>query len=286
MAVVLSSHFASYVDLATMSKASRGMRHTVSQIISLRVNDVLRKWIDPDGLFWSTLDDTRAVIGGAVPLRVLDHPRNPWIAQALDVYVQNMWGEWRILQAMFANLGYTDWALIRLNRTSKRRSDGYPSWSERGMLCDIYVAHKLDRTIRIFVVDHVDALAAIPYTWSTLFVNAITPDHFLCAYPKSTLEREGYISPAAWPDVSFQAMQQCHAEGFRIRAWSPVQTDGSPVHGSLRYDVHELRSFRDSQTLRFDMNTSMLLGRPSLVPFATTRVKLASWKYGVFSTAN
>lgn len=183
---------------------------------------------------------------------------------------------------MLADFGYNQWTFIHINHVPKCRTDGCSSWSERAVLCGIHIAHNLDRTVHIFVVDHADPLATIPYTWSTLFVNAITSDHFLCTYPKATLERKGYINSAAWQDVSFQAMQQCSTEGFKNRAWGSTQSDGSPTPGSSQYKVDELRLFRDSQALRFDLDVSTLLKCAPLVFFANTRVKLASWQYGVF----
>lgn len=90
MSVALSSRFISYPDLAIISKTSCDMHRAVSQIISLRVNDVLRRWLDPGSLFWSTLEETRAVVGGATALRVIDDPCHLWVPQALDFYVQRM----------------------------------------------------------------------------------------------------------------------------------------------------------------------------------------------------
>lgn len=278
--VVLVSCHVSYFELATLSKTSSAMRRLVSHVVSSRVVEVMDRWFVTQDGFWSVLEDTRAVIGGSVVLRVLDDPRHLWTPLSLDIYVRNYVDDRFAIQALLAEHGYNDWEITHYAQQSRRRADGRLAWGKTVVTQSVYEAVDGDRIVRIFVVDHIDPLAAIPFTWSSAFVNAITSDYLLCAYPKATLSRKGIIRPDAWSDVCFESLHALSEEGFNTRTWGAGHSDGDIIPENTIYSLDAMRSFGDPQVLVFDQDASVLSDEPLFGTFARTRSMLACWQYG------
>lgn len=281
LTIVLTSRHITYFDLAIVSKTSRELRRVVSEILSSRINSLLSNWLTPDARFWSMLDDTRAVIAGAFALRVLDLANDDWRPEALDIYISKDSAVFVHLQSVLKEAGYLEWSYTSFKRRPRWRVDGRLAWVEEVVIEGLHEAISANRIIRVFTVDHCDPLATIPYGWSTLFINAITPAYILCAYPKATLYRRGYMTANVWEDACVDALAELASEGFRNRAWGVVRSDGSSIHQGPMYKVTDLRSFTDSQVLRFDLDTSTLSDASLSNSFAKTRAMLASWQYGM-----
>ncbi|EIM80165.1 uncharacterized protein STEHIDRAFT_163039 [Stereum hirsutum FP-91666 SS1] len=282
---VVLLHFWSYRELAILSMTSHSMKQVVSQVVAARIKGYLRLWLSPHLSFWPALEELKGVIGGAFVLRVLAQGSPGWLPRSLDIYLVGD-ASCVAMKEVLEQHGYTNWSVRDCRRQPRHTVIGDRFvWSKGTIVDAIYEANLGPRVVRLYSIDHVDALSAIPHHWSTLFINAIMTDRLLCAYPRTTLIQEGLISPGSWKSVFFPGLRQCVVSGFRIHGWDGDGSDGTRVGIRHGYRADDLRSLGDGKTLCLRVDASNLRDSPVSNTFGDSRARLVSWQYGACSPA-
>lgn len=278
-------HYLDHRDIATLLKVSSAVHVSVGVALARDINRLLRVWITPLSMFWSTLDASGGVIAGSFVLRLLDSSAEPWPPGSLDIYVTEQGSGAQRMMAFFRRFTPFDtWMASDFPHVPRPLTFTYPPWGEELAVAGYDESSSDDgRKVRLFRVRSEEPLDAIPYTFSTSHVNFLTSNILVCAYPRATLHQRGFVPPTQWKNMDHWILSSFAGRGYRIRDFvMDRSSDGEARDLRYRYDPQATRSFGDPECLRFPVERGALgsLAFPVPVYPSSKLAESVSWRYG------